>query len=92
MNIKVIRPKYIRRFHESVITQHMLLVVNYELIYLYELSYLSRNNIFYGWVKKGVSSFAGEILNVSFEITLSYRHFYNVLGWKEAFIYQSVWI
>ena len=33
MKIKVMRPEYIRRFHESAIMHHMLLEVNYELIY-----------------------------------------------------------
>ena len=83
MNIKVISPKYIRRFYKSVIKQHMLLKVNYEQIYLYEISFLPSDKILYGWVKKDVSSFAVENLNallVSFEIALSYRHFYNALG------------
>ena len=74
MNIKVMRPEYIRRFHESAIMQHMLLEVNYELIYLDEFSFSSRDNIFYGWGRKGVSSFIVEnpySFSVSFAIAFS---------------------
>ena len=95
MNIKVMRPEYIRRFHESAIMQHMLLEVNYELIYLDEFSFSSRDNIFYGWGKKGVSSFIVENPNsfsVSFAIAFSDRHFYGALGWKEAFTSSKFWI
>ena len=88
MNIKVMRPEYIRRFHESAIMQHMLLEVNYELYNWTNSPSPLVIKIFYGWRKKGVSSFIVENPNsfsVSFAIAFLDSHFYGALGWKEAF-------
>ena len=88
-------PKYIRRFHESAIIQHMLIKVNCELRYLDDFSFSSRGSIFYGWGKKGDSSLIVENLksfSFSFAIAFLNMYFYDALRLKEEFNSSKFWI